>query len=506
MKLTMLGVADMQAFIGIDDEPFQKSLALSGRKPKIWQFLKLVSRARFISQVEASLRVRWSEIEIRSGTHDFAQIPLLGDGIELKLPRHCPLVEIIRATAIDAVAAGCWGTYDYAELDDGENKPVRRIDLDSERCIELLKATSLTLTLLMLAPGFILVQFDIEVAETSEPPENGGPTNFMHYWNAIAYCVELATYSKETFLECYEGEGDPVVAMEAIPTAGLFDDALVAFIKVLADHLRAEVPREVLPYQTDALEAGFYSVFRCSDDEDCVEALKTVAWQNEHSALSKVKADSYVAYLGWSGAFFASPSNMVGRDRKAMYNIRQCMMVYNIYFFYERYLGALLTNQVFKTNALLTPKKLAAQRRFGDAIHYLADLRRGSQYGSDRRFYDAWIEIAGLDALRSKTEAGLAQIITRLEDRHKQVTAWYVQSFAIITSIIGLSSILGWVTGLQSYFKEAADIHYSVPAIFVDVFATDNGRPLLAIYGIFALLIGAINLPPVMRWLRHRRH
>jgi hypothetical protein len=501
MILTMLGTIDMRSFMGIDDRPFAKSTIFS-QKPSSEGRLP-VDRAipgieAFVSELEAALMCQWDRITFEKTEPSFPIIPLLGNGIELHLPPSGQFARHWKSAALSISNSEAWGRYEYVEIEDEPGTPLQTHNFDPVLAAKILEEATLSPTLWVTSPGFISLQIDVE---SSDPA-------FVHYWYPLTYALEAATYSQASLNSCHTGKPDELeLNASKVKHRGEINSALLKLRECLSLHLGSTIPREVPDFQRDELETGLFSILRCTVDDPWEVALKVATAHNEYTALTPIRSDPYTTYLGWTAACIVvrHRDGESEEDAKAVYNARLSILIYNLYFFYERYLSVLFAQYVYLDNTFLPRSVLNSQRRFGEAILYLADLRRASQYGSDRRFFDAWIKISDLDNLRKKTADGLQQILNNLEERQKRQIAHWARWFGYLTFMIGLSSILGWVNSLESYFTTSTG-KVAPPEVFTMIYGTSLGIYLLVVYGVvlaifgilyFALLLVHIRKPPI---------
>ena len=384
----------------------------------------------------------------------------------------------------------------YIALARTETADAREIIFDNETVLTYLEAAAIAVSFWVIAPGCIEVIIEIE------HPDSG----FRYHWYPISFLIEFATYSLPSVSSCHLIKGRELeAALNDIPLAGDINRRLGRLREAFVRYMKPALERRMPSHQVDELETGLYPILRADYEEDVTEILRTATSQNEYVALTYVPADGWDSYVGWSAACIVSKRNGEGvlEDEKPFYNAKLCTLVYTMFFFYERHLGYILSTYVFDETKHLSRARLSRQRAFGDAINYFGDLRTASQYGSDRRFYEAYIAVTDLDRLKKKTEDGLGQILLRLEERRKALAATWAKWLAFVTGLIGFSSILGWITSLQSYFKSAADKDTIIEKIFPEVWSTRSGLWLVTIYGFF---FATMAVALVFILLRHRGH
>lgn len=484
MILTLIGIIDMQAFIGTDDTPFDGSSLFSraaikergvhspagGAKVDIPR--RPGAESLFKEEFHSAFGCDWLDVGLRRAESIFSHTHPLGDGIEIAFPDDSPFVEGIKETALGIMSDPQLGVYKYILLEDDRSLPLRKQHFDLGNVRGLLLSATMTLKFIVRSPGCIVMQIDIE----------SGDPNFVLAWYPICYAIENTTYRKANYeVEFDDPVHDPDLestdptkrkeaernrddrreealdaAFERVPHGEQVNIALGKFRTALANYLPETVPRKGAK-KSDEVETGFYCLVRCSQDENWQEALKAVTAHNEYVISEPIRSDPYATYVGWTASCVVCDASEGFGDERVVADAVIAITVYNIFYFYETYLQNLLAEHVFSQDSKVSRYDLTRQRRFGDAVHFLGDLRRVSQYGSDRRFFDKWIEISGLDKLKQKTAEGLKQILGNLEDRHRKRTSDVAKLLGLFTFVIGFSSVLSWITSFQNYFRATID-------------------------------------------------
>lgn len=493
MILSLIGAIDLRGFIGVDGRPFRRSSIFSQLLSDITVIpssINIKTSRSFVSAIEDSLKCNWSKMQIGKAHVPFPLFPLFGDSLVFRTPKTGLLVNNLRETASDLTRSGKWGTYKYIEID-SERALHKRIDFDKERCLTILNNADISIEFWVSSPGIIITQIDLE---SSDP-------DFVIYWYPCFSAIEFSTYHINSLTDLYEGaESDQLPDLTKIRHAGSFNECMKSFRIALCDHLKPIVRLEYPDRQIDELETGFYSVLRISTEENRQSAIDTATALNEYNPLIQIHSDPYTTYMGWAAACIvtATTSDSEGdgscsrksgqEDEKAIYDLKLCMFVYNIFFFYDRALGHILSEYVFSHSEAFPSRILSIHRTIGNSVQYLGDLRRASQYGSDRKLFEEWIKISNLDYLRAKTSELTTLIVSRMEEKNNRRTQQFLTWIGIISFVLGLSSIAVWITALQSYV-DFSGRKLSPSDVLNFLESTTPGHWLLLAYGLVVTLL-----------------
>ncbi len=495
MILSLIGAIDLRGFIGVDGRPFRRSSIFSQILSDITvtsSSINLKTSRSFVSAIEDSLNCNWSNMQIGKAPVPFPLFPLFGDSLVFRIPKAGLLVNNLRETANDLILSGKWGTYKYIEIDT-EKTPHNRIDFDKERCLTILNNADISIEFLVSSPGVIITKVDLE---SSDP-------DFVIYWYPCFSAIEFSTYHINSLKDLYEGmESDQLPDLTKIRHAGTFNECMKRFRIALCDHLKPIVRLEYPDRQIDELETGFYSVLRISTEEKWQSAIDTATALNEYNPLIQIHSDPYTTYMGWAAACIVTTTTSYSEgdggcsgkswqeelDEKAIYDLELCMLVYNIFFFYDRSLGHILSEYVFSHSKAFSSRILSIHRKIGDSVQYLGDLRRASQYGSDRKLFEEWIRISNLDYLRSKTSDLTKLIVSRMEEKNNRRTQRFLTWIGIVSFVLGLSSIAVWISALQTYL-DFSEKKLSLYEVLKSLESTGPGRWLVFVYGAVVLCI-----------------
>jgi hypothetical protein len=199
MNLTLLGVLDLRAFIGIDNlaleaAPRFKELTVTGDS---WT-CPTGAAGRFVNEVEPALGTNWKDVDFQVDKVAFPLRPVFGGGVKLRAPSGSTLVEHLRRMAIDVLRRGDeWGAWNYIDLARTEQVDATRITFDRDTVLAYVKAATIAMSFWIIPPGYIEVIIEIE-----HPADD-----FRYYWYSITYLIEFSTYSVRSAEDCLFGKG-----------------------------------------------------------------------------------------------------------------------------------------------------------------------------------------------------------------------------------------------------------------------------------------------------------